>query len=105
MVLINLCLVLPVVVFTHHVVAGFAPSVQSAELDKREVRRQRLPGRAAPYPMAAWRVDTVVLIVLGFALIPWSLGRWVISRRGIARARLRLRPVPRPGGVVSTRMR
>jgi len=37
-------------------------------------------GQAMPFPLAAWRVDAVVLTVLGFILIPVSLGRWELGR-------------------------
>jgi Ca2+/Na+ antiporter len=30
--------------------------------------------------MTAWRIDNVFLIVLGFALIPISIGRWTLGR-------------------------
>jgi hypothetical protein len=33
-----------------------------------------------PYPMTVWRIDTVLVLVLGFALIPISLGRWSLGR-------------------------
>jgi Ca2+/Na+ antiporter len=33
-----------------------------------------------PYPLTVWRLDTVVLLVLGFALIPLSAGRLVLTR-------------------------
>jgi hypothetical protein len=34
-----------------------------------------------PYPMAAWRLDTVILVVLGLVVLPVALGRWTLSRR------------------------
>ena len=37
-------------------------------------------GRPVPLPMSLWRVDVVVLLVLGFALTPLALGRWVVGR-------------------------
>ena len=33
-----------------------------------------------PYPMTVWRIDTVLVMVLGFALIPVSLGRWSVRK-------------------------
>lgn len=35
---------------------------------------------AMPYPLSVWRVDTVVLVVLGFVLVPVAMGRWVLGR-------------------------
>ena len=34
-----------------------------------------------PYPMAVWRLDTVVLIVLCLVILPVALGRWTLGRR------------------------
>lgn len=39
-----------------------------------------LPPRVLPYPMAVWRVDTVLLIAVGLLLLPVSLGRWSLGR-------------------------
>jgi Ca2+/Na+ antiporter len=33
------------------------------------------------YPMAVWRVDTVVLILLALLLLPVGMGRWTLGRR------------------------
>jgi hypothetical protein len=33
-----------------------------------------------PFPVVTWRVDTVILVVLGFALIPVAMGRWLPER-------------------------
>ncbi len=35
---------------------------------------------AVPFPLAAWRVDVVVLIGLSAALVPVALGRWPLRR-------------------------
>ena len=37
-------------------------------------------GQPLTYPLATWRVDAVVLVVLGFAMLPVSLGRWELGR-------------------------
>jgi Ca2+/Na+ antiporter len=34
-----------------------------------------------PYPMAAWRLDTVILMVLGLVVLPVAVRRWALSRR------------------------
>jgi hypothetical protein len=36
--------------------------------------------RETPFPLVSWRIDSVILVVLGFALIPVSLARWTFSR-------------------------
>ena len=32
------------------------------------------------FPLIVWRVDSVMLLVLGLALLPMSLGRWLPRR-------------------------
>jgi Ca2+/Na+ antiporter len=74
-VLLNLCLLLPLVIFsdwihgiwTHPQLADAAAVVGAA-------------ARTTPFPVVTWRVDTVVLVVLGFALIPVATGRWLPDR-------------------------
>ena len=77
-VLINLCGVLPVIVLTHYALTAFSPAVVAAATQPANLQLVDL--RAVPFPLISWRVDCVILVVLGFALIPLSLGRWAISR-------------------------
>ena len=35
---------------------------------------------SVPLPLSAWRIDSVVLVVLGFALLPAALGKWRLGR-------------------------
>lgn len=85
MALVNLCLVLPLVIVAHHLVTGLldaAPvsaTTAPTALDNAYAVSSAF-GRPVPYPLMSWRIDTVLLIVLGFGLIPWSLGRWAVSR-------------------------
>jgi hypothetical protein len=37
-----------------------------------------MPGMA--FPMSVWRVDTILLVVLGVMLLPWGLGAWTPGR-------------------------
>lgn len=37
-------------------------------------------GEALPYPLAVWRVDTVMLVAAGLLLLAVSLGRWTPGR-------------------------
>jgi hypothetical protein len=39
-----------------------------------------LDAKAPFFPMTAWRIDNVFLIVLGLGLIPISIGRWTLGR-------------------------
>ena len=59
-VLLNLCLLLPLVVLVTYVISRGATPTH--------------------YPLVAWRVDAVVLLVLAFALIPVAAGRWLPGR-------------------------
>lgn len=34
---------------------------------------------ALPYPIAVWRIDTVILVALGLLLLPVALGRWSLG--------------------------
>lgn len=81
MVLVNLCVVLPLVIVAHHALVFIdglradptttAPATQAAAA---------VLNPAVPMPIVSWRVDTVVLAVMGFAMIPWAAGRWTMSR-------------------------
>jgi hypothetical protein len=64
-VLLNLCLLLPIVILLNYVLAGVLHASES---------------RATPYPLIVWRVDTVMLVVLGFAIVPVAAGRWLPGR-------------------------
>ena len=57
-VLLNLCLLLPLVVLVTYAVSH-GPT---------------------PYPLIIWRVDAVVLLIVAFALVPVAAGRWLPDR-------------------------
>jgi hypothetical protein len=85
--LFNLCLLLPLVIVANYAVTGLtqpAPSPDAAYASGAPAAGLFAAlqgfGQPAPYPLVAWRIDTVVLVVLGFALIPWAIGRWTIAR-------------------------
>lgn len=48
-------------------------STQEAEMPAED------PDHPLVYPMAVWRVDTVLLIAIGMLLLPVSLGRWTLG--------------------------
>jgi hypothetical protein len=75
--MLNLCLLLPMVVLIH--------GLNHAAFDRGIILWPwHVPAPvswpAMPYPMAAWRVDNVLLVVLGFSLLPIAMGRWLIGR-------------------------
>jgi Ca2+/Na+ antiporter len=76
-VLLNLCLLLPAVVLLWYPVSAFHGIwyiPQSWRFDSLKTIDPLI------YPMITWRVDTVVVVVLGFILLPVSLGRWKLGR-------------------------
>ena len=79
MVLINLCAILPLVIAVHYLQGVMNVPDARASLDPTVVAATQ-PTLAAPFPLVSWRIDSVLLVLLGFAMIPWSLGRWTISR-------------------------
>ena len=76
--LLNLCALLPLLTVAWYVKTGLsAPAPAGAPLGLAALGGA---GQALPYPLATWRVDAVVLTVLGFVLVPVSLGRWELGR-------------------------
>jgi Ca2+/Na+ antiporter len=75
-VLLNLLLLLPLVVFTHYV-RQLTLAWKSGTRTWEALQDVLTP---MPFPLAVWRVDTVLLLVLGMMLIPVSLGRWSLKR-------------------------
>jgi Ca2+/Na+ antiporter len=89
-VLLNLCLLLPLVIltsYTRQIVVDWDklhPAAVAATTEPAEAVYQL---RAVPFPLAVWRVDTVLLIVFGMLLIPVSLGRLTLRKpEGLALA-------------------
>jgi Ca2+/Na+ antiporter len=61
--LLNLCLLLPIVILIEFVIGA---------IHGRPV--------SISFPLITWRVDTILLVVLGFALVPIAAGRWIPQR-------------------------
>ena len=68
-VLLNLCALLPLLVFVNLLLYGIA-----------HVRGSAAPFTPLPYPLAVWRIDTVLLLMLSFAMVPVAMGRWMPER-------------------------
>jgi Ca2+/Na+ antiporter len=83
-VLLNLCALLPLVILTHYarqVVLDWdkiQPVLDSAATTEPAETIYKL--RAMPFPLAVWRIDTVLLLVFGLLLIPVSLGRVTLRK-------------------------
>jgi hypothetical protein len=95
-VLLNLCLWLPVVIggtywqdahaLTAPVAATQAASQPTtnpaaASQPSDEDTKTLLPQPTLVFPIVVWRVDTIVLLVLGLILLPAAIGRWTLGRR------------------------
>ena len=83
--LLNLCFLLPMIILLGYLVPGL-----------REIGSSLWHAHAMPpgalslvvegakpivYPLPIWRLDTVLLVVLGLILLPAALGRWQLGRR------------------------
>ena len=79
--LLNLCCLLPLLTMMWRVQAGLSGA---AALDDAYVSTFVLAvasdANPMPFPLATWRIDAVVLTVLGLALVPVALGRWELGR-------------------------
>jgi Ca2+/Na+ antiporter len=80
-VLLNLCALLPALIVTWHLTHATAASAASAgtPLATAAAYVQGMFAHDPPliYSMSVWRVDTVVLLVVGVFLLPVSIGRWM----------------------------
>jgi hypothetical protein len=78
--LLNLCALLPMLTLLWYVKTGLAAGAASPGATSLGFAALGGAGQPLPYPLPAWRVDAVVLTVLGFVLVPVSLGRWELGR-------------------------
>jgi len=75
-VLLNLCLLLPLVIFLQHLM----PASNGAEQPTHGFWiRLFTQGQPLPFPVYVWRIDSVLLVILGFLLVPVAMGRWLIG--------------------------
>jgi Ca2+/Na+ antiporter len=72
--LLNLCVLLPAAILLWHGLPALA------EWWRPEAAGAWERGRLV-VPLGVWRVDSIVLIVLGLVLLPVALGRWSLGRR------------------------
>lgn len=76
-VLLNLCLLLPMVIFLRYGAYG-------AQLDGSNWLHLRFDWSrsigAMTFGWVSWRVDNVVLVLLGFVLVPTAWGKWRLGR-------------------------
>src|SRR5262249_22566382 len=75
-VLLNLCALLPVCIFLWYVRAIWS----SRPATWKDFPAPWDTSLALPYDMLAWRIETVLLVVLGFCLVPVAMGRWSLGR-------------------------
>jgi Ca2+/Na+ antiporter len=80
--LLNLCLLLPLLTLYWLVQSGLSHPAASVAAAKGTNLVMSVTAHATPmpFPLATWRIDAVVLTVLGLTLIPVALGRWELGR-------------------------
>lgn len=76
MVQLNLCILLPVVILIGALHPIFSAHV---EVSSTLATAGSVLG-STPFPVMTWRIDSVVLVVLAFALVPVAAGRWLPER-------------------------
>jgi hypothetical protein len=76
-VLLNLCLLLPVLILLPYLAAIF-PQVAHFAGDSM-LWHEGLP-KLVIFPPPMWRIDNVLLIVVGVFLLPVAIGKWSLSR-------------------------
>jgi Ca2+/Na+ antiporter len=79
-VLLNLCALLPVTVILWYLTSMHGPDQTAAAANLHGIHNPFSGLRGLPYAMATWRIETVMLVVLGFALTPVAMGRWALGR-------------------------
>jgi Ca2+/Na+ antiporter len=76
-VLLNLCALLPVLILLPYVAAQ-VPALTHWSGDAL-IWHEGLP-KLLVYPAAIWRIDNVLLLIMGVMLLPVSLGKWSLGR-------------------------
>jgi hypothetical protein len=76
-VLLNLCVLLPLVALTPY---GWAVLDALRHSQRLAIDWQSITPQATVFPLAAWRIDTVVLIVLAALQLPVAVGKWNLGR-------------------------
>jgi Ca2+/Na+ antiporter len=77
-VLLNLCALLPIIILLWYHVSGV--SLHPLAFFSLAAVEPSGPMQGLVYPNGIWRLETIVLLVLGFGLIPVALGRMALGR-------------------------
>jgi hypothetical protein len=76
-VFLNFCVLLPIVALIPYAAAFF----RAVHVTARPILDvSTFQPHVTPFPLAHWRIDTVMLILLGVLLLPVSMGKWNLSR-------------------------
>lgn len=79
--LLNLCCLLPLLTVVWHVTGGITAAGAAGDAYASNIFASvATHATPMPFPLATWRIDAVVLTVLGFAMVPVALGRWELGR-------------------------
>lgn len=80
LVLLNLCGLIPLLIVAWQVGSATTVMPAIAGVDDSYFALTNLHATPMPFPLATWRIDAVVLTVLGLAMVPVALGRWELRR-------------------------
>ena len=76
-VLLNLCLLLPILALAPYVSAFY----RAVRFDRRLfVDWTTYAPNVTVFPLASWRVDSVVLIIVSVLFLPVAVGKWNLGR-------------------------
>ncbi len=78
-VLLSLCAVLPILILTWHLNRP-APNPAPTSEPTTQVSLDDEPAVPLVFPILVWRVDCVMLLILGISLLPFSTSRWLPGR-------------------------
>jgi hypothetical protein len=73
---LNLCALLPAVILFEALLAVLLPHLHAGAA----IAPMESMLAATPFPVMTWRIDSVVLVLLAFALVPVAAGRWLPER-------------------------
>lgn len=75
-VLLNLCASLPAIILLNYLLGAFSHSSAASSL----AGAFHDGAKPSPFPLVTWRIDSVLLVLLGFTLAPLAAGRWLPER-------------------------
>lgn len=78
--MLNLCLVLPLAIVIAHVMNTLTAPAADGPFTLVGMVGDLVNAPVMVFPLIVWRIDTVMLMLLGMLLLPVALGRWRLGR-------------------------